>query len=46
MTTMTTIDQIKQELRDIIDLEDSYEINRSIPMSGKWDTNAWEACEK
>ncbi len=26
--------------------EDGWIINRSIPMTGKWDANAWEACEK
>ena len=28
------------------ELQDGWQINRSIPMTGKWDANAWEACEK
>ena len=26
--------------------QEEWLINRSIPMTGKWDANAWEACEK
>jgi hypothetical protein len=25
---------------------DDREINRSIPLTGKWDANAWEPCHK
>lgn len=27
-------------------MEDGWQINRSIPMSGKWNPEAWESCEK
>ena len=28
------------------ELKTHWQINRSIPLTGKWDPNAWEACEK
>lgn len=28
------------------ELKTHWQINRSIPMTGKWNANAWEACEK
>jgi len=28
------------------ELQRNYQINRSIPLTGKWDANAWEPCEK
>lgn len=28
------------------ELARDYEINRSLPLTGKWDANAWEACRK
>jgi len=32
--------------RDWSELRKDYRINRSIPMTGKWNPNAWEPCEK
>jgi hypothetical protein len=28
------------------ELYDGFQINRSIPLTGKWDANAWEPCSK
>jgi hypothetical protein len=37
---------LKSEEIDWAELFHEWQINRSIPLTGKWDANAWEPCEK